>query len=248
MSDRLDSIDRHILYRLAEDARAPSPPELADEVNVAPGTVRNRIERLEAEGIIRGYHANIDYERAEGRLTNLFVCTSPVPQRDRHARQAAEIPGVVEVKRLLTGQKNLHITVVAEEMGGITRIAHDISELGIEIEEENLVEGRTEGPYRPFGPDAERNGRSIADFMSLSGGAEVIEVTVAADAPVAGRTLGNANEAGLVDSEVLVVSIERDGEMLTPRGKSRIQPDDLVTLFCRTGIDDRTLAQFRSPE
>lgn len=246
MGERLDSIDYHILYRLAEDARKPSPPALAEEVSVTPGTIRNRIAQLEADGILKGYHANVDYERAGGRLTNLFTCTSPVPDRDRHAKQAAEIPGVIEVTRLLSGQENLLVTAVADDMDGISRIAHDISELGIEINGEDLVEGTDRRPYRPFGPDSERPGPSIADFMSLSGDAEIVELTVDEDAPVAGKTLGEATEAGLIDSTVLIVSIEREDEVLTARGDTRIQSDDLVTLFCRHGASDETLSQFNT--
>ena len=246
MGDRLDSIDYRILYRLAQDARNPSPPAIAEEVSVTPGTVRNRIAQLEADGIIKGYHANIDYERVDGRLTNLFTCTSPVPERDRHAKQAAEIPGVIEVQRLLSGQENLHITVVADDMSGIARIAHDISELGIEIEEEDLVERKEVRAYQPFGPEARKNGQSIADFMSLSGDAEVIELSIDEGAPIAGRTLGEANEAGIIDPEVLIVSVEREGDVLTPRGDTRITAGDLVTLFCRKGVREEILAQFRA--
>lgn len=246
MSDRLDSIDFRVLYRLAQDARNTSAPDIADEVNVTPGTVRNRIDQLEEKGVLKGYHANIDYERADGRLTNLFTCTSPVPDRDRHAKQAAEIPGVIRVRRLLSGKENLHITAVAEDLSGITHIAQAISELGIVIEDEDLVEGDDVQPFQPFGPDAGRNRHSIADFMSLSAGAEVIELSVNADAPVAGRTLGDANEAGLIGSEVLVVSVEREEQMLTPHGDTRIKPDDLVTLFCRNGVSDEVLQQFNS--
>lgn len=246
MGDRLDSIDLRILFRLAQDARNTSAPDIADEVNVTAGTVRNRIEQLEEKGVLKGYHANIDYERADGRLTNLFTCTSPVPERDRHAKQVAEIPGVVQVRRLLSGQENLHVTAVADDLSGITRIAHAISELGIVIEDEDLVEGEEVQPFQPFGPDDGRSSLSIADFMSLSAGAEVIELTVDADAPVAGRTLGDANDAGLLGPEVLVVSVEREDEVLTPHGDTRIRPDDLVTLFCRNGIADDVLHQFNS--
>lgn len=246
MGDRLDSIDFRILYRLAQDARNTSAPDIADEVNVTPGTVRNRIAQLEEKGVLKGYHANIDYERADGRLTNLFTCTSPVPERDRHAKQAAEIPGVVQVRRLLSGQENLHIIAVADDLSGITRIAHAISKLGIVIEEEDMVEGEEVQPFQPFGPDSGQNSHSIADFMSLSAGAEVIELTIDADAPIAGRTLGDANDAGLIGSETLVISVEREDTVLTPHGDTRIRPDDLVTLFCRNGISDEVLCQFNS--
>lgn len=246
MSDRLDSIDHRILYRLAQDARGTSAPDIAEEVHVTSGTVRNRISQLKESGVIKGFHANIDYERADGRLTNLFVCTSPVTERARHAKQLAEVPGVVHVRRLLSGQENLHVTAVAEEMSGLTRIAHDISELGIEIENEDLVEDEDVRPYEPFGPNPGRERQSIADFMTLSGGAEVIEVTVSSDAPIVGRTLGEANEEGLLEPDVLLVSIERGDEMLTPRGDTRITSDDLVTLFCRNGVTDRILNSFDS--
>lgn len=246
MNAQLDSIDRHILYRLVQDARGTTAPDIADEVNVTPGTIRNRIANLEDDGIIEGYHANVDYERAGGRLTNLFTCTSPVPDRDRHAKQVAEIPGVVHVRQLLSGRDNIHVTAVAENVDGLKRIANDISDLGIEIGDENLVEGETFRPYAPFGPESGDGRQSIADFMSLSAGAEVVELSVSADADIAGRTLSEATEADLIGQNVLVVSVERGDEILTPRGDTRIRPDDLVTLFCRTGVDDRTLRIFGS--
>jgi len=244
MADRLDTVDRRILYRLVADARNTSAPDIADEVNVSAGTVRNRIDQLESAGVIEGYHAHIDYERAEGRLTNLFVCTSSVAERERHAKQVAEIPGVVGVRRLLTGRENLHVTGVAEDMEGLTRIARRISEVGVEIEGEDLVEGETVRPYHQFGPGEDEGRQSIADFMSLSAGAEVVELTVSADAPVAGISLGEANEEGVFGEEVLVVSVERGEEILAPRGDTELRPDDLVTLFCRDGADDATLAAF----
>lgn len=246
MSDRLDTIDHRILFRLVQDARGTSAPDIADEVNVTSGTIRNRIGQLEAEGIIRGYHANVDYERTGGRLTNLFTCTSPVPERERHAKQAAEIPGVVHVRQLLAGRRNLHITAVADDMQGLTRVAHDISNLGPEIEEQDLIESDAFRPYEPFGPEQQEWRHSIADFMSLSGGAEVVELTVSADSDIAGRSLREAGEAGLIDASVLVVSVEREEEMLTPRGETRIRPDDLVTIFCRNGVTDRILNVFGS--
>ncbi|SHG96125.1 Lrp/AsnC family transcriptional regulator [Halobaculum gomorrense] len=246
MTERLDSIDRRILYRLVQDARGTSAPDIADEVNVTSGTVRNRIDRLEREGIIRGYHATINFERAGGRLTNLFTCTSPVPERDRHAKQAAEILGVVHVRQLLSGRGNLHVTAVAEDMDGLTRIARDRSALGIEIDDENLVESDTHRPYGAFGPDDAREGQSIADFMSLSAGAEVIEIAVGADARVAGLTLAEANDVGILHEGVLIVSVEREEDVLTPKGDTRLRPDDLVTLFCRTGVSDDLIRVFGS--
>ncbi|MFC4448996.1 winged helix-turn-helix transcriptional regulator [Halorussus aquaticus] len=244
MSVRLDEIDKRILYHLARDARGISAPDIAEEVNVSAGTIRNRIQQLEAEGVIEGYHVRIDYERAERRLRNLFICSTDVPDRERIAKQVADIPGVIGVRELMTGRGNLHVTAVGEDMADLSRVARDLAALGIDIEEENLIQQEYRGPYDAFGPEDGPEGHSITDFMNLSGGAEVVELTVTRSAPIAGLTLQEANERGIIDSEALIISIERDEQMLTPKGDTKMNPDDVVTLFSRTGIDDETIAAF----
>ena len=244
MGTRLDEIDKRILYHLARDARGISAPDIAEEVNVSAGTIRNRIRQLEERGVIEGYHARINYEQAERRLTNLFICSTDVPDRERIAKQVADVSGVVGVRELMTGRGNLHVTAVGEDMADLSRVAHDLSNLGIEIEGENLVQREYYGPYDEFGPDDGPEGQSITDFMNLSGGAEVVELTVASAAPMAGLTLREANQRGVIDPEALVISIERDEEMLTPKGDTRIRPDDVVTLFSRTGVDEETIDAF----
>lgn len=246
MSYRLDEVDKRILYRLVEDARNTSAPMIAEEVNVSPGTIRNRISQLEDAGILRGYHANIDYERAESRLKNLFICTSPVPDRERHTKQAAEIPGVIGVRQLMTGRRNIHVTAVGDDMRQLNRVANNLSDLGLKIEEENLVQDEEVRPYHKFGPNGAQETQSIADFMQLSAGAQIVELSVAADSEIAGLSLSEANKEGLLSADTLVISIEREDTILTPRGDSIIQPDDLITLFCRGGLDEETLSQFGS--
>jgi len=66
MSHHLDEIDRRILHALMSDARNTSAPMIAEGLNVSAATVRNRIERLEEEGVIRGYTAIVDFEQADG--------------------------------------------------------------------------------------------------------------------------------------------------------------------------------------
>lgn len=244
MSDRLDGVDERILYHLVRDGRNTSAPEIAAEVNVSAGTIRNRIGQLEDAGVIRGYHAAIDYSRTNGRLTNLYICTSPVPERDRLSKQVTEIPGVVGVRQLMKGRSNLHVTAVGDDMQELNRVASNLSSLGLEIEEENLLQSEEILPYHKFGPDESRDGITITDFLKLSGGAEVVELTVTENARIAGSTLSQANEDGVIHPETLVVSIERDDSILTPRGDTVIRPDDLVTVFCRGGIDEETLEAF----
>jgi trk system potassium uptake protein TrkA len=78
---------------------------------------------------------------------------------------------------------------------------------------------------------------SIVDFMRIGEQAEVFEITVDEDAPITGKTLQEANEAGLIGGDVLVVAIERngEGEPITPRGSTRIQTGDLLTVYSGEG-------------
>lgn len=55
----LDELDRSILRQLNEDARK-SYRDIAKEVTASISTVSNRIRRLEAAGVIRGYAPIID--------------------------------------------------------------------------------------------------------------------------------------------------------------------------------------------
>lgn len=244
MDYRVDEIDKRILYHLARDARNTAAPAIADEVQVTPATIRNRIQQLEEHGILRGYHAAIDYERIEGRVTYQFNCTAPVPDRDRLAQAALEISGVVTVRELMTGHANLAITVVGTDTDDVSRIASELSDLGLKIEDEGVIEEEYHRPYHPFGPDDAPTGPSLTDFMSLAGGAEVIEFTVPKGAPIAGLTIEEAVSEGLLAEEVLVVSIEREGDAITPKGDTEIQQGDIVSLFSKDPLEKRSLEAF----
>ena len=244
MAYRLDEIDKRILYRLVDDARNTSAPMIADEVNVSAGTIRNRIQQMEEEGIVVGYHANIDYERGDGRLMNLYMCNTTGADRERVAKQVLGISGVVNVRELMTGRGNLQIKAVGTDTQDLARIGRELSDLGIEIEDEGLIQREQFRPYQPFGPDDGHERQSITDFMSLTGGAEVVELTVTANAPMAHRTLKEAANSSILDGDVLVVAIEREETIITPKGDSEIRPDDLVTLFSRTEISNEVMEAF----
>ncbi|KAB1194182.1 AsnC family transcriptional regulator [Haloferax sp. MBLA0076] len=248
MGHRLDEIDRLILHALMADARGTSAPMIADEVSVSPGTIRNRIRQLEDAGVLTGYHANVDFEQTGHRFTNLFVCTAPVPERERLSKLVREISGVVNVRELLSGRGNIHVLAVGEDMNDVTRIGRELSNLGLEIEDENLVRRESFEPYSPFGPNERPGFGALADVVSLAGGSEVVELVVAEDAPIVGKTLGEVGDDDLLDDDVLVVSIERDDDVLTPRGGTTIEPDDVVTLLSRRGVSERTIQLFSSPD
>jgi len=244
MESRIDEIDKRILYYLAADARNTSAAEIAEEMEVTSATIRNRIHQLEDGGILRGYLADIDYKSIDGHVTYQFSCSAPIPERDRFAQEAMEISGIVRVRELMTGNANLAITAVGSDTNDIGRIAGKLSNLGMEIEDESVIEEEYHQPYEPFGPEDAPKGPSLTDFMSLAGGAEVVEFTVSDEAEIAGLTIQQAVEEGLLADEMLVVGVERDGEVLTPKGETTIETEDVISLFSKTGLKKDALEVF----
>lgn len=80
---------------------------------------------------------------------------------------------------------------------------------------------------------------AIVDYMRIGDEAEVFEITVTEEAPIAGKTLTEAGEEGLLSDDVLVVAIGRESEdrPLTPRGNTRIKANDLLTVYSGSGAD-----------
>ncbi|GGC70816.1 potassium channel family protein [Haloferax sulfurifontis] len=80
---------------------------------------------------------------------------------------------------------------------------------------------------------------AIVDYMRIGDEAEVFEITVTKEAPIAGKTLQEAAQAGLLTDEMLVVAIEREenDHPITPRGNTVIKKGDLLTVYSGVGAD-----------
>ena len=59
MTERLDDLDRKILALLQRDGRR-SFAEIGREVGLSTPSIKRRVDRLEAAGVIRGYAAVVD--------------------------------------------------------------------------------------------------------------------------------------------------------------------------------------------
>lgn len=151
--DELDDVDRGILHLLQEDARNNSAAHIAEQVGVTANTVRNRIERLQEREIIDGFFPMIDYEQAGYQVLVSIRCTAPVPDRTDLAQQALDFDNVVAVRELMTGRRNVELTIAAAEGDELTRAASELHELGLEIEDEELIKNDYRRPFSDFALD-----------------------------------------------------------------------------------------------
>ncbi|MBW4043693.1 MAG: Lrp/AsnC family transcriptional regulator [Acidobacteria bacterium] len=68
---RLDEIDRKILIELSANARVPFA-ELGRRVGLSPSAAIERVRQLESDGLLQGYHAEIDL-KALGYSITAFI-------------------------------------------------------------------------------------------------------------------------------------------------------------------------------
>lgn len=147
---KLDELDKRILYELQRDARHVSSNTIAERMDVASSTVRNRIKILEERGVIRGYDVDIDYEKAGYDLYSLIVCTAPIPEREQLAKDARTVPGVIKVREVMTGEENVHIAALGSNKADLTRIGRELDDLGLSVVDEDLIYHEFTHAYHEF--------------------------------------------------------------------------------------------------
>ncbi len=95
----IDETNVRLLAELQADARL-SLAELGRRVGLSSPAVAERLARLERDGVIRGYHADID-PRALGYALSAVIRIRPAPRQiGEVARIARETPEVVECNRI----------------------------------------------------------------------------------------------------------------------------------------------------
>jgi len=152
-AEDIDDVDRAILHALQADARNTASGDIAERTGTSDSTVRKRIQRLETDGVIKGYSAEVDYARSGYPLRMLLFCTAAIPERGDLVPEILAIDGVVSVQELVTGEQNLLVTAVGETDSDITPVAQQLLEMGLTVADEVLVRSHETTPFGEFAPD-----------------------------------------------------------------------------------------------
>jgi Lrp/AsnC family transcriptional regulator, leucine-responsive regulatory protein len=112
----IDSINARLIAELQKDART-SVAELGRRVGLSAPAVAERLQRLEADGVIRGYTAEVD-PRALGYALSAVMRIKPAPrQLPKVAELARKTAQIVECHRV-TGEDcfymELHVRSIEE--------------------------------------------------------------------------------------------------------------------------------------
>ncbi|MEQ4721915.1 Lrp/AsnC family transcriptional regulator [Nonomuraea sp. B19D2] len=113
----MDAIDRAIISELQRDGRLTNV-ELANRVGLTTGPCLRRVQRLEAEGVIRGYRAVID-PAAVGRsfevLVDLTLDAQDAETVERFEQSLARAEEVIELRRLF-GSPDYFVRVAVADL------------------------------------------------------------------------------------------------------------------------------------
>ena len=110
----MDAVDRKIVSLLREDARR-SFKDIGSHVHLSAPAVKRRVDRLESDGVIRGYAAIVD-PASFGWHTEAFVdlyCAGRMPA-DAIRRAVEREPGVVSA-HTVAGEASALLHVMAED-------------------------------------------------------------------------------------------------------------------------------------
>ena len=119
----LDRYDRAIVTALQQDARIPNA-RLAEKVSLSESACLRRVRALEESGLIQGYTALIDQQKA-GYPVNVFVNIT-LDRQSQSGLEAFEsevrrIPEVMECY-LMTGEHDYFLRLVVADLADFERV------------------------------------------------------------------------------------------------------------------------------
>jgi DNA-binding Lrp family transcriptional regulator len=117
-----------LLLRILEEDSTQEVREVADLAGLSEADVEDRVRALEAGGIIRGYSATIDWEKAGEGVAAATVNLKVHPERDagydRIAERISRFPQVCSL-RLISGEYDFELRVTGRNIQEITRFVSE---------------------------------------------------------------------------------------------------------------------------
>ncbi len=152
----MDAVDRTILDALRANARA-TYAELAREVGLSAPAVHERVGKLEAQGIITGYHAAVAPEALGYSMSALVgIFLSDTADEDLVAAEVARL-AAVEDCWFVAGEESFVVKVRVPDVGGLENAIRALSRIrGVARTRSTVVlstrfEGRVQAAGRPDG-------------------------------------------------------------------------------------------------
>ena len=123
-----DESNAKLLIALQNNARA-SFAELGRIVGLTPPAVTERVRRLDEDGLIRGYRADVDYSKL-GYTISAFIRMKVTPQKYSQLHGLARSIKEIRECHHLSGEDSFMLRVHAESVADLESIIQRLSEYG----------------------------------------------------------------------------------------------------------------------
>jgi Lrp/AsnC family leucine-responsive transcriptional regulator len=138
-------IDNQIIDRLVRNGRA-SFAQIAQEVGLSAHAVAERVRRLEARGVIRGYTALIDQsELGRGLGAYIDVRLAPTTNPDAFERLARSLPATRAIA-FVTGRFDYIVELACTDAADLDQTVRELRRGGVAATETRIVM-RTVEPF-----------------------------------------------------------------------------------------------------
>jgi DNA-binding Lrp family transcriptional regulator len=134
----VDAMNRRILQLLVNDGRM-THNEIAAKLKRSPSTVRDRIKRMEDDGIILGYFAVVNNERMGISVDAILLANLRQGVSIEELRKLKEVEEVKEVLQI-TGPRRVMVRLQARDSSSLERVlSNKVLPLGLEDPELRMV-------------------------------------------------------------------------------------------------------------
>ncbi len=128
MRQQLDSVDRKILHILQENART-TLKDIASAVYLSSPATSARIDRLEREGYILGYHTCVNKEKMGNRI-RAFINVEVLPgKKDAFLQMARACANVIECS-CITGDYAMLLEVAYSNTKDLESFVSEVGKFG----------------------------------------------------------------------------------------------------------------------
>jgi len=147
MKIELDAMDARILDILQADARV-TLAEIGRRIHMSQPAVAERVRRMEAAGVITGYHASVN-PAALGYAITAFIRVARRAHDTPVAVVAAQLPEVVECHSI-TGDDCSIVKVVAGSVAQLEKVIVELTRCGVTSTSLILSSTIDRKPIRPM--------------------------------------------------------------------------------------------------
>lgn len=124
----IDELDVRIMNLLKENART-SLKEISQQINLTTPAVSARIEKLEAAGYLKGYHADVDLEKL-GYKVKAFIMLSVLPEDRQRFESFIEAEDCILECSHITGAYSMLLKVVFPSTSGLDKFIGRLQTFG----------------------------------------------------------------------------------------------------------------------